>query len=116
MGSAQQRCYLFPYTPLKERNTDSAISDIGMGRKSVDLMRRDNLILILRIDLPNGANKPSRIPCQADIEIFQVPWGNNDFHEIRGERLSMEVSILTSSATGQNNRNRLQQNFGIQFQ
>jgi len=82
MRPAEQRRNLFPYSSLKERNTNGAMTKIMMRREAVYLLRRDDLILILLIDLAKRAEKASCIASQPDIEIFQVPGGDEDVHEL----------------------------------
>ena len=61
MSPAEQWRDLFPYPALEERKANGAMTNIVMGRQAVNLLWRDDLILIIPVNLAKGAQKTSGV-------------------------------------------------------
>src|SRR5688572_25758249 len=80
VGTAQQRGHLLPNTALKERHTHRPVPKVRAVGEAVCLHWHQDLVLMLAVHPCYCLNQAPAIATQPDVEILQMPSGDNNLH------------------------------------
>ncbi len=96
----QERSHLLPETATEQREPDQAISHIRTRGERMLRVRDQNLVVIRLIDAPQGLNQFPGISPDPDVEILEMPCGNDDLHNIARNRPMVKERTGSRSRTG----------------
>ena len=82
----QEGGHLLPETATKQREANQAKPHIGSRSKRMLAVRDQNLVLIRLINAPQRLNQLPGISPDPDVEIFEMPCGNDDLHDMARNR------------------------------